>query len=148
MRQGSSWGILFRLPGPQSWYETRTNVPTPRRSWPVFTKRKAAARWPKSGKTWENMNYTIKGQPMTLPALVTFLGIDFPDSFPSGIVSSIIFGLIGIVLLLFGFKLFDWMTPRLHIQTELGEKHNLAVAIVIGAYFLAIAFIIAHVVGG
>jgi uncharacterized membrane protein YjfL (UPF0719 family) len=85
---------------------------------------------------------------MILLATVTFLGVDFPDTFASGVVSSVIFGLIGIALLLFSFKLFDWLTPQLHIQTELGEKHNTAVAIVIGAYFLAIAYIIAHVVGG
>jgi uncharacterized membrane protein YjfL (UPF0719 family) len=69
----------------------------------------------------------------------------FPEHFWAGIVGSAVFGLIGIVLLLLGYWLFDRITPRLDVQKELSEK-NVAVAIVIGALLLGIAYITAHVV--
>ncbi len=58
------------------------------------------------------------------------------------------FGLLGIGLVVFGFKVFDWLTPRLDIQTELSQKHNLAVAIVCAAIILGLSVIVAAVVHG
>lgn len=63
----------------------------------------------------------------------------------SGVTASAVFGLVGIVLLLLGYWLFDLITPRLDVQKELAEK-NVAVAIVVGALLLGIAYISAHVV--
>jgi len=63
---------------------------------------------------------------------------------PGSLVAAV-FGLIGIGLLLLGYKLFDWMTPQVHVQKEL-MQNNIAVAIVIAALLLGIAFIVAHVV--
>jgi uncharacterized membrane protein YjfL (UPF0719 family) len=68
-----------------------------------------------------------------------------PEHFWSGVVGSAVFGLIGIVLLLLGYWLFDKITPRIDVQKELSEK-NVAVAVVIGALLLGIAYITAHVV--
>lgn len=62
-----------------------------------------------------------------------------------GAVGSLVYGLIGIILLLVGFKLFDWITPRVDDQEQL-NKGNVAVAIVNAAMLLAIAYIAAHVV--
>lgn len=62
-----------------------------------------------------------------------------------GMLASSVFGLIGIVLLLLGYWLFDLITPRLDVQKELSEK-NVAVAIVIGCLLLGIAYVAAHVV--
>jgi uncharacterized membrane protein YjfL (UPF0719 family) len=64
-----------------------------------------------------------------------------------GVLLAFVYGLIGIVLLLAGYKFFDWLTPMIHVQKELMEK-NLAVAIVIAALLLGIAHIVAQVVGG
>ena len=61
--------------------------------------------------------------------------------------NAVIFGLIGIVLAVLGFKIFDWITPRIHVETELAEKHNVAVAIVCAAVILGICHIVARVVG-
>ena len=60
---------------------------------------------------------------------------------------ALVYGLIGIVLLIAGYKLFDWITPQIHVQKELCEK-NTAVAVVIAALLLGVAYIVAHVVGG
>ena len=61
------------------------------------------------------------------------------------LVASAAFGLLGIILLLLGYWLFDLITPRLDVQKELCEK-NIAVAIVVGALLLGIAYVAAHVV--
>jgi putative membrane protein len=63
---------------------------------------------------------------------------------PGPLVSAV-YGAVGIVLLLAGYWLFDLITPRIDVQKELSEK-NLAVAIVVAALLLGIAYISAHVV--
>ncbi len=68
-----------------------------------------------------------------------------PENFWAGVVGSLVFGLLGMILLLLGYWLFDLITPRLDVQKELKDK-NLAVAVVIGALLLGIAYITAHVV--
>ena len=64
-----------------------------------------------------------------------------------GALAAAVFGLIGIALLLLGYWLFDMITPRLDVQKELCEK-NLAVAVVMAALLLGIAYVAAHVVTG
>jgi putative membrane protein len=71
-----------------------------------------------------------------------------PDNFGMAIGSAIVFGLIGIMLMMLGFKIFDWITPKIDVETELAEKHNIAVAIVVGAVFLGISIILACVLVG
>jgi putative membrane protein len=68
-----------------------------------------------------------------------------PENFWAGVVGSAVFGLVGIVLLFLGYWLFDLITPRIDVQKELSEK-NLAVAIVVGALLVSIAYLTAHVV--
>jgi uncharacterized membrane protein YjfL (UPF0719 family) len=62
-----------------------------------------------------------------------------------GALASILFGGIGIVLLLLGYWLFDLITPQIDVQKELREK-NLAVAVVVSALLLGIAYMAAHVI--
>jgi uncharacterized membrane protein YjfL (UPF0719 family) len=58
-----------------------------------------------------------------------------------GFIKSVVFGLLGIVLTVLGFKVFDRITPRMDIERELAEKNNVAVAIVVAAIILGIAYI-------
>ena len=58
---------------------------------------------------------------------------------------SIIFGFIGIVLLVFGYWFFDKVLTKLDFNQELKEK-NIAVAIVIAGFMIAIGIIISGVV--
>ena len=67
--------------------------------------------------------------------------------FIDNLISATSFGFLGLVLLLFGLKLFDWMTPKLDIEKELAEK-NMAVALVVTALFVAMGIILARTVGG
>lgn len=58
---------------------------------------------------------------------------------------SIVFGVVGIVLLIFGYWFFDLVLTKLDFNKELKEK-NVAVAIVIAGFMIAIGIIIAAVV--
>jgi putative membrane protein len=67
--------------------------------------------------------------------------------FIDSLISATSFGFLGMVLLLLGLKLFDWMTPKLDIEKELSEK-NMAVAIVVAAMFISMGIILVRTVGG
>ena len=73
------------------------------------------------------------------------LGFLIPDQFWTNLVASAAFGVVGIVLLLAGYWLFELITPRIDVQKELVEK-NMAVAVVVAALLLGIAYVAAHVV--
>jgi len=75
------------------------------------------------------------------------------DSLPAGdswhphgllraLLSSIVFGLVGIVLAIVGFKLFDLVIP-FNLEKEMCENKNIAVGIVCAAIILGICHIIA-----
>lgn len=64
-----------------------------------------------------------------------------PETFLQAILGSVAFGLVGIVLAIAGFKLFDAATP-FSLEKEICEKGNLAVAIVCAAMILGICLII------
>lgn len=45
-----------------------------------------------------------------------FADFAVPENFWVAAAGSAVFGLIGIVLLILGYKVFDWLTPSLHFQ--------------------------------
>lgn len=65
--------------------------------------------------------------------------------FLGAVIGTVVFSLLGILLTVFGFKLFDWMTPKINVEKELAENHNIAVAIVIASMILGVSIIIAAV---
>lgn len=67
------------------------------------------------------------------------------DGVLTNIVLSFIFGLIGIILLVFGYWFFDKVLTKLDFNQELKEK-NVAMAIVIAGFMIAIGIIISGVV--
>jgi uncharacterized membrane protein YjfL (UPF0719 family) len=68
------------------------------------------------------------------------------ERFGMDILSSIVFGVVGIGLMILGYKAFDWVTPKLDVEKELMEKHNIAVGIVVAAVFIGVSILIAHIV--
>ena len=62
------------------------------------------------------------------------------------LIAAFAYGLVTIALIIVGFKLFDWLTPRIDIQRELTENKNVAVAIVTAAVILGVCYVTAHVV--
>lgn len=65
------------------------------------------------------------------------------NGFGAALIATAIFGLVGIGLMLLGFKMFDWMTPKLDLERELGENKNVAVAIVIASVIIGISIVVA-----
>ena len=59
---------------------------------------------------------------------------------------SLVYGLIGIVLTIAGYKIFDWITP-IDVEKELSEGHNVAVAIVVAAVIIGIALVVGAAIG-
>jgi uncharacterized membrane protein YjfL (UPF0719 family) len=71
--------------------------------------------------------------------------MNLPDNFWIGATGSLVFGFIGIVLLLLGFKLFDWLLPKVDFQQEM-KGNPTAVAIIVAAFLLALSHIVASCV--
>jgi hypothetical protein len=69
-----------------------------------------------------------------------------PGSLMDQIISTLVFGAIGIILAIVGFKLFDAVIP-FSLEREICEKNNMAVALLAGAMVLGVCIIIAFVVG-
>lgn len=64
--------------------------------------------------------------------------------FGTGVMLSVVYGLIAIVLLMIGYKIFEWITP-FSVSDALSKDQNLGVGISVGAIFIAIAIILAAV---
>jgi putative membrane protein len=59
------------------------------------------------------------------------------------LLAMVIFATVGILLMVLGFKVFDWITPKIDIQKELAERNNIAVGIVIGSVIIGVALVVA-----
>jgi putative membrane protein len=68
------------------------------------------------------------------------------DTLVRPLVASVIFGLVGLILIMVGFRLFDWMTPRVDVQKELSERSNMAVSVVVAAMILGVSYVVAHAI--
>lgn len=68
-----------------------------------------------------------------------------PENFIVGVAGSCVFALLGILFLIAGFKVFDLLLKKIDFQDEL-KGNAVAIAIVIGSFFLALSHIIAAVV--
>jgi putative membrane protein len=68
-----------------------------------------------------------------------------PEVFWTWVLDSLAFGLLGIFLLVIGYFAFDVLTRRIDVQEQL-NRGNLAVAIVVAALLLSIAYLVTHVV--
>src|SRR5262245_7235360 len=71
---------------------------------------------------------------------------DWPTTTLAGaLMTSAIFGALGIALAVLGFKLFDWLTPG-DMQKEIFENKNMAAAILGAAVIIGLCHILAAVV--
>ncbi|MEI5984868.1 MULTISPECIES: DUF350 domain-containing protein [Sphingobacterium] len=69
------------------------------------------------------------------------------DYFFKGIAASVIYSLIGIVILLLAYLLIEKLTPEKSWQ-EIVKNHNVALAIVFASFILGISIIIAASIHG
>lgn len=69
------------------------------------------------------------------------------DDFGMSLLAAAVFGLLGIALLALGFKVFEWITPKLKVEEELA-KGNTAVGIAVGSVLIGISLIVVRAIGG
>jgi len=68
-----------------------------------------------------------------------------PEYIVGDLLATVAFGVISILLIIFGYTAFDKLTPRLNFS-ELLNKGNIALAIVVGAFILGLCHVVASVV--
>jgi putative membrane protein len=66
---------------------------------------------------------------------------------PSALLGSVLYALIGVVVLWLSFVVIDKLTPY-KLWEEICERKNLALAVVVGAMFIAIGQIVAAAIHG
>jgi putative membrane protein len=71
--------------------------------------------------------------------------LNFPDYFLVDLLATIAFGIIAILLIVFGYVTFDKLTPKLDFN-DLLNKGNLAMGVVIGCFILGLCFVVGRVV--
>jgi uncharacterized membrane protein YjfL (UPF0719 family) len=62
-------------------------------------------------------------------------------------VLSIIYAVLGMILLYVGYKIFDLVTPT-DMQKKIFEENNVAVAVTVGAFILGLAIVIGAAITG
>jgi putative membrane protein len=66
---------------------------------------------------------------------------------PAVVLASVLYAVIGVVILWVSFVLIDKLTPY-KLWDEIVEKKNLALAVVVGAMFIAIGLIVSAAIHG
>ena len=69
------------------------------------------------------------------------------ESLGTGLFAAALFGAMGIALLVLGFKVFEWATPKLDVEKKLQEG-SVAVAITVAGLLVAISIIVAAAIHG
>ena len=71
--------------------------------------------------------------------------LHLPEYLLSDLLATVAFGIVAILLVVLGYKVFDKLTPRLDFDGLLNQG-NVAMAIVIAAFILGLCYVVAHVV--
>jgi uncharacterized membrane protein YjfL (UPF0719 family) len=71
--------------------------------------------------------------------------LHLPEYFFGDLIATIAFGVLAILLIVLGYTIFDKLTPKLNFS-ELLNKGNVALAIVVGAFLLGLCYVIGQVV--
>jgi uncharacterized membrane protein YjfL (UPF0719 family) len=60
---------------------------------------------------------------------------------------SIVYALLGMVLLFVGYRVFDWLTPT-DLQEDIFKNGNVAVAVLVGSFIIGLAIVILGAIHG
>jgi putative membrane protein len=71
--------------------------------------------------------------------------LHLPDYLLTDLISTVAFGIVAILLIVFGYVTFDKLTPKLDFNDLLG-KGNVAMAIVVGCFILGLCYVVGRVV--
>src|SRR5260370_39127642 len=69
-----------------------------------------------------------------------------PDYFLGDLIATVAFGVVAFFLVIIGYIAFDKLTPKLDFD-DLLNKGNVALAVVIGSFFLGLCFVVGRWVG-
>jgi uncharacterized membrane protein YjfL (UPF0719 family) len=58
---------------------------------------------------------------------------------------TILFAVVGFILLFVGYRVFDWLTPT-DLADDIFRKGNVAAALFAGAFVIALAIIVSHAI--
>ena len=61
---------------------------------------------------------------------------------PLGLAAALIYSFLGIIVLMIGFKIFDWITP-FSLNREIEEKNNTAAGLIVAGIMIALGLIVA-----
>ena len=75
------------------------------------------------------------------------MALHLSENIPGDFVTTVVFGLLAILLIVVGYIAFDKLTPKMDFSEQLNQG-NVAVAIVVGAFILGVCLVVAKVVGG
>ena len=70
-----------------------------------------------------------------------------PEHLWSDLLAALLFGVMAVIVMLIGYKLFDWLTPRCGFEEQL-SKGNTSVAILLAGLFIALAVVLHAVLLG
>ena len=70
---------------------------------------------------------------------------NLPDYLLTDLISTVAFGVVAILLIVLGYITFDKLTPKLDFS-DLLNKGNVALAIVVGSFILGLCYVIGRVV--
>ncbi len=68
-----------------------------------------------------------------------------PDYLLTDLISTAAFGIVAILLIVLGYAIFDKLTPKLNFS-DLLNRGNVAIAIVVGSFILGLCYVIGRVV--
>lgn len=71
--------------------------------------------------------------------------MQLPEHFPGDVVATLAFGIVAILLVVAGYKLFDWLLPKLDFDEEI-KKGNVAMSIMIGSFIVGLCLVVSRVV--
>lgn len=74
--------------------------------------------------------------------LLFLLQVPIVPAIERGIIGTLVYSAIGIIMCVVGFKIVDWLIPG-HMAKQIAEDKNMAVAMVAAAMILGICIIIA-----
>ncbi len=63
------------------------------------------------------------------------------------VIESVVFSVVGLIILLIGYKIFDAVTPY-HLNHEIAEDNNTAAGVAIAGLLIALGLIVASAIGG
>ena len=75
-----------------------------------------------------------------------FAEVWHPSTMTESLLAAGLFGALGIVMAIVGFKIFDWITPG-DLGNEITGKSNIAAAILAGAVVIGVSIIMAAAIG-